>query len=35
MITGGSNFITAAYILFWVVLGAYSVSIWVRMKRGK
>lgn len=32
MIQGGWEFIRAAYILVWVFLGLYSVSLWKRFR---
>ncbi len=38
MITGGWEYVIAAYAMLWVVLGSYAVSIairWRRLERGK
>lgn len=32
MIQGGWEFVSASYIITWVVLGVYAASLWVRFR---
>ncbi len=32
MITGGWDYITAAYLATWIVLGVYGLSLWLRFR---